>query len=176
MKNFMRVVSFIFILAAITIVAPALALTGGGSECDQSPFCEKFNSPGNQGTIDLSEIVPESCSVESFKIKAGTQLFSFEETSDDGCYLVTFREHEIAWDKYSGGSSCKDVSHIQVWFSCVEEDPTATPTQTPTATIIEETEETLEDTPTLTPTLTPFPTIPKVTCVVGEGTCNSGNG
>jgi hypothetical protein len=60
--------------------------------------------------------------VESVVIKAGknynifrTDPNKFETTTDDGCYHVSFHGSTVAWQRTGGGSSCKAISHIDVW-------------------------------------------------------------
>ena len=83
----------------------------GCSQCDQAQDCTCL--PGvNAGTYTAAE------DVDSFVIKAGQEYHVYHTGyTDDGCYHVTIEENMAAWEKVGGGKSCKDVSHLQSWYT-----------------------------------------------------------
>jgi len=83
----------------------------GCSQCDQAQDC--ICLPGvNAGTYAAAE------DVDSFVIKAGQEYHIYSTGyTDDGCYHVTIDGNMAAWEKVGGGKYCKDVSHLQTWYT-----------------------------------------------------------
>jgi Flp pilus assembly pilin Flp len=92
-------------------ICVVLQAEDGCSQCDQSQDCTCL--PGvNAGTYSASE------NVESFVIKAGQEYHVYHTGyTDDGCYHVTIEGNMAAWEKVGGGNACKDVSHLQSWYT-----------------------------------------------------------
>lgn len=104
----------------------------GGSQCEQDPFCLKIDNPGNQGYQDA----PEGATlIWKFVIKAGNEEYAYYPYSTgDSCYRVGWdTDTRIRWQKIGQGPTCKDISHIQLWWQGEQATPTATtPGETPT--------------------------------------------
>jgi Flp pilus assembly pilin Flp len=85
----------------------------GCSQCDQSGSCTCL--PGtNAGTYDGAD------DIDSFVIKAGKEYHIYHTGyTDDGCYHVTIDGDMASWEKVGTGSTCKDVSHLQTWYTPV---------------------------------------------------------
>ena len=84
----------------------------GGSQCDQSSVCTKFDLPGPsvwQPTVSIRTVV----------IKAGQDYFKFNESANDDCYDITIEEGRVEWEKEGHGNGCKDISHVQAWESLI---------------------------------------------------------
>lgn len=81
----------------------------GSSLCDQTDGCDVL--PGdNQGYYMAEDII------EYFVIKAGQNYVVFESgITQDGCYNVHISSGSVSWDRVGSGSTCKDISHLQVW-------------------------------------------------------------
>jgi Flp pilus assembly pilin Flp len=92
----------------------------GCSQCDQYPYgCTCL--PGvNEGEY-------HSQGIESLVIKAGQDYHVYStSTTPDGCYHVTFfpddpeMENEVVtWERLEDGKDCKDISHLESWYSLV---------------------------------------------------------
>jgi hypothetical protein len=82
----------------------------GCSQCDEYDNCTCL--PGvNEGTYD-------SPGIQSLVIKAGKEYHVFQSGwTDDGCYYVELNDEFAWWQKHAGGSDCKDVSHLQSWYT-----------------------------------------------------------
>jgi hypothetical protein len=83
----------------------------GCSQCDQAQDCTCL--PGvNAGFYNAPE------AIDSFVIKAGQEYHVYYTGfTNDGCYYVTIEENMAAWEKVGGGKYCKDVSHLQSWYT-----------------------------------------------------------
>jgi hypothetical protein len=65
----------------------------------------------NEGTY-------ESPGIQSLVIKAGKEYHVFQSGwTDDGCYYVELTEEYAWWQKHASGSDCKDVSHLESWYT-----------------------------------------------------------
>lgn len=89
-------------------------------DCDGST---KLESPGNSGTYSA-----DFC-LEKIVIKAGLGFFEYFEDTNDGCYSIDFSEdrRQFTWSKIGSGRDCKDISHIEIQFTCSCPSPTPTP-------------------------------------------------
>jgi Flp pilus assembly pilin Flp len=83
----------------------------GCSQCDQNASCTCL--PGtNTGTYSGLE------DIDSFIIKAGKEYHIYQTGyTDDGCYHVTIDGELASWVKVGDGITCKDVSHLQTWYT-----------------------------------------------------------
>jgi hypothetical protein len=130
-----------------------------GAACQQSGTCLLLNDPGNSGTYaaPLNILYVDITNQSVFRFNPGS--------TNDGCYDVMIQGNLVSWNKIGSGSSCKDISNIQIWMGDGISSPTPT-TQaslTPTAqasltpaipqqTVTPTTQATL--TPTLQPSVT----------------------
>lgn len=101
----------------------------GASECAHAEDCTPLDNPGNSGSYQ-----GDTC-LDHIVIKAGSEQsgageFPYSGDANDGCYLVDFLDEgtDFDWARIGDGPSCKDISHIQIWFGPC---PTLTPTPTP---------------------------------------------
>jgi len=91
----------------------------GNDFCDHSEDCEK----AEWEEMDYGSYSYDSAlTVETAVIKAGKTYeirrdnpFNFQYETDDGCYKVTFKTNKVEWERVGGGSTCKAVSHIDIW-------------------------------------------------------------
>jgi Flp pilus assembly pilin Flp len=83
----------------------------GCSQCEQSSSCTCL--PGvNSGFYNGAE------DIDSLVIKAGQEYHVYQTGyTDDGCYHVTIDDDWAAWERVGHGSTCKDVSHLQSWYT-----------------------------------------------------------
>ena len=83
----------------------------GCSQCEQSGSCTCL--PGmNAGTYMGAD------DIDSLVIKAGQEYHVYQTGyTDDGCYHVTIDGDMATWEKVGGGNTCKDVSHLQSWYT-----------------------------------------------------------
>ena len=86
----------------------------GGSQCDQSSVCTKFDLPG-------PSVWNPTVPIQTVVVKAGQGYFKFNETTNDGCYNISIDTdpYQIRWEKVGHGSNCKDISHVQAWEALV---------------------------------------------------------
>jgi hypothetical protein len=102
-----------------------------GSVCNQSPDCVLLDSPGNQGSYTASKII------RYIDITAQDYKRFNPGNTNDGCYDVIINGNSVNWNRVGSGSSCKDISNVQIWLlnsALSTTTPTATPTQPPTST------------------------------------------
>ncbi len=91
----------------------------GNSFCSQNENCEKAEwEDMNQGSYTYDSAL----TIETAVIKAGRTYeirrdnpFDFSYTTDDGCYLVTFKTNKVEWERVGSGGSCQAVSHVDIW-------------------------------------------------------------
>jgi Flp pilus assembly pilin Flp len=88
----------------------------GCSQCDQGD-CACL--PGvNEGSFTGSN------PIGSLVIKAGREYHVYwSGLTEDGCYDVSISGNQASWTKVGNGSGCKDVSHLESWYTpiCVME-------------------------------------------------------
>lgn len=89
----------------------------GGSQCDQSGVCTKFNLPG-------PSVWNPTVSIKTVVVKAGQGYYRYNSTTNDGCYNISIETYpyRVRWEKVGHGKKCQDISHVQAWEAlvCVE--------------------------------------------------------
>lgn len=158
-KVIATIFSIIFLVAAVTIGVYLVQqqqrlqqMAASGRECEQSPDCILLDNPGNQGSFEAPRTI-------SYVLITDQDVHRYDRgENDDGCRKVSISGNYLSWDKYGSGSSCKDISNIQVWLGEPEPSNTPTPTQIPTATPTTPPEVTPSIAPSSTPS--PSPTLP----------------
>lgn len=133
-----------------------------GAACSQSGDCLLINNPGNSG----AQVAPRNILYVDI---TNQDVFRFNPGStNDGCYNVSISGNQVVWSKVGSGSSCKDISNIQIWMGdgISSPTPTLTPTTTtptgpatgtPTGVVTQSISPTANPSTTLTPTKTPTP-------------------
>jgi hypothetical protein len=118
-----------------------------GAACTQSGDCVLLNAPGNSGTYSAPRniLYVDITNQDVIRFNPGT--------TNDGCYDVAIQGNALSWNKVGSGSSCKDISNIQIWMGDGISSPTPTTQATLTPTIPQQIV-----TPTTNVTVTP--TIP----------------
>lgn len=82
----------------------------GGSQCEQDENCTQL--PGSNSGF----YADQQGEIEVLVIKAGKEYHVYNSgVTEDGCYNVSIAGNSATWEKVGGGSSCKDVSHLQSW-------------------------------------------------------------
>jgi Flp pilus assembly pilin Flp len=84
----------------------------GCSQCDQGDCtCLPGTNTGfYTGRTDIGSLV----------IKAGVEYhIYYSGVTDDGCYDVAIDGNMATWSKVGNGSHCKDVSHLESWYTPV---------------------------------------------------------
>ena len=170
-KSFIITNIFLLITAIVLVSTasrqPVVADGGPNDECEDAQATSITTGNGSErsySTGDANVVVSGVC------IKSGSGMFgdSHSESLDNGLYEAGCYEvagvgtSTVTVKKLLSGSSCKDISHLDVYTRVVEQELTPTPTDveqpTPTPTDVEQ-----EPTPTPTdveqePTPTPTPT------------------
>jgi Flp pilus assembly pilin Flp len=84
----------------------------GCSQCDQGDCTclPGTNSGMYTGSGDIGSLV----------IKAGVEYhIYYSGVTEDGCYDVSIDGNMASWTKVGNGSYCKDVSHLESWYTPV---------------------------------------------------------
>jgi len=82
----------------------------GCSQCDQSDCTclPGINSGFYSGSGDIGSLV----------IKAGVEYHVYYSgLTEDGCYDVAIDGNFASWNKVGDGKTCKDVSHLETWYT-----------------------------------------------------------
>jgi Flp pilus assembly pilin Flp len=94
-----------------------LAQEEGCAQCDQND-CTCLEPGTNEGEYTGSG------PIGSLVIKAGQDYFIYQTTTTaDGCYHVTIDGAWVSWVRVGHGANCKDISHLESWYTPVCVDP-----------------------------------------------------
>lgn len=93
-----------------------------GAACSHSADCVLLDNPGNSGnhTAPRTIVYIDITNQTSYRYNPGD--------TNDGCYDVRIQGHQVTWNRVGSGSSCKDISNIQIWMGTGGNTPTP-PTQ-----------------------------------------------
>ena len=128
----------------------------GSSECEQDPYCEVVENPGDSGEYTA----PGTVVYVDLEAGQNTIRYYASGQNDDplaDCWTFKFFGNTFTWSRNEDSNICQDASNLQVhWMGSID---TPVPSETPTQTFTPTEPTPTESTPTEPPTPGPSPTL-----------------